>query len=145
MVLRKGLIMLLTLFIVVSATFFLMKAVPGDPFSEEKALSTEIREALHAHYGLNAPWYEQYWRYLSGVARWDLGPSFKYQGRTVNQIINDGFPISATLGIEALLLAIGGGVFLGSLAALKQNHWQDRCALWLSGELHNKAPHTPLQ
>lgn len=120
--------LLLTLFLIVTATFFLMKAIPGDPFAQEKAVPKEILEALYEHYGLNDPWYIQYGRYIKSILEWDLGPSFKYRGRTVNAIIQDGFPISALLGAEALLIAISAGVSLGTLAALKQNQWQDYLA-----------------
>jgi len=116
---------LLALWAIVSITFFLMKAIPGDPFTQEKALPKEILQSLYEHYKLNDPWYIQYGNYLKSIVTWDLGPSFKYKARTVNDIINSGFPISATLGLEAMLLALSCGVVLGTLAALKQNQWQD--------------------
>jgi oligopeptide transport system permease protein len=119
----------LALFVIVTITFFLMKAIPGDPFTQEKALPKEILESLYEHYKLNDPWYIQYLNYLKSIARWDLGPSFKYKARTVNDIINNGFPISATLGLEALLIALSCGIFLGSIAALKQHRWQDHTAM----------------
>jgi oligopeptide transport system permease protein len=116
---------LLALWVIITITFFLMKAIPGDPFTQEKALPKEILESLYEHYKLNDPWYLQYLNYLKSVVTWDLGPSFKYKSRTVNAIINSGFPISATLGLEALLLAVAFGITLGAIAALKQNQWQD--------------------
>lgn len=121
--------MLLALWVIVSATFFLMKAIPGDPFTEEKAIPEEIKKAMYEHYGLNDPWYVQYVRYLDSILHWDLGPSFKYKGRTVNDIISDGFPVSAALGLEALVLALSAGVLLGTLASLNQNLWQDYSAM----------------
>lgn len=117
--------MLVALFIVTSATFFLMKAIPGDPFMQEQAIPKEILDALRKHYHLNDPWYSQYANYLKSVVTWNLGPSFKYKARTVNEIISQGFPVSAVLGLEALFIALGMGVLLGTIAALKQNKWQD--------------------
>lgn len=116
---------LLALWVIVTITFFLMKAIPGDPFTQEKALPKEILQSLYEHYKLNDPWYVQYGNYLKSIVTWDLGPSFKYKSRTVNDIINTGFPISAILGLEALFLSVSMGVFLGTIAALKQNQWQD--------------------
>jgi oligopeptide transport system permease protein len=124
--------MLITLLVIVSATFFLMKAIPGDPFSEEKAVPKEILEALYEHYGLNDPWYVQYGRYIYSILEWDLGPSFKYKSRTVNEIIADGFPVSLMLGAEALLIALAVGLTLGTVAALRHNRWQDHTAMLIA-------------
>ncbi|MCC5832600.1 MAG: ABC transporter permease [Chlamydiales bacterium] len=116
---------LVALWVIITVTFFLMKAIPGDPFTQEKALPKEILQSLYEHYKLNDPWYVQYGNYLKSIATWNLGPSFKYKARTVNDIIKSGFPISAALGLEAMALSITFGVILGTLAALKQNRWQD--------------------
>lgn len=120
---------LLALWVIVTVTFFLMKAIPGDPFTQEKALPKEILDSLYEHYKLNDPWYVQYFNYIKSIVTWDLGPSFKYKARTVNNIINAGFPISAILGLEAMVLATGCGVILGTIAALKQHKWQDYSAM----------------
>lgn len=120
---------ILALWVIITITFFLMKAIPGDPFTQEKALPKEILESLYEHYKLNDPWYIQYGNYLKSILTWDLGPSFKYKARTVNDIIDSGFPISATLGLEAMLIAVTFGVLFGTLAALKQNQWQDYSAM----------------
>ncbi|NGX45639.1 MAG: Oligopeptide transport system permease protein OppB [Chlamydiae bacterium] len=124
--LKKILILLVSLFAVATLTFALMQAIPGDPFTEEKAVPEEILKAMYHHYGLDQPWYIQYGRYLKGLITWDLGPSFKYQGRTVTEIIKEGFPVSMALGLEALSLSIFAGICLGSLSALKHGKWQDR-------------------
>ncbi len=116
---------IVSLWVIVTLTFFLMKAIPGDPFMEEKALPQEILDALYKHYKLDTPWYEQYKSYLVRIASWDLGPSFKYKARTVNEIIRSGFPVSALLGLEALFISLSLGIFLGSLAAFYQNKWED--------------------
>lgn len=123
---------LLALFLIISITFFLMKAIPGDPFTSEKALPKEILDSLRDHYHLDDPWYTQYGHYLKSVVSLDLGPSFKYKGRTVNEIIQSGFPVSATLGIEALLISLSLGLLFGTLAALKRNHWQDYLSMIFS-------------
>ncbi|MFN0064836.1 MAG: ABC transporter permease [Chlamydiales bacterium] len=123
---------LFALWVIITITFFLMKVIPGDPFTEEKALPKEILESLRDHYGLNDPLLQQYGRYIKSVAKWDLGPSFKYKTRTVNDIIKSGFPISLTLGLEALFISIPLGIFLGSIAALKQHRWQDYGAMLMA-------------
>ena len=120
---------LLALWVIVTITFFLMKAIPGDPFTQEKALPKEILNSLYEHYKLNDPWHVQYGNYLKSILVWDLGPSFKYKARTVNDIIKSGFPVSAILGLEALSISLFFGVSLGALAALKQNRWQDYLAM----------------
>lgn len=124
-IIRKGVYLIGTLFLIVTLTFFLMKAIPGDPFTEEKAVPKEILVALREHYGLNDPWYMQYGRYLKSILTWDLGPSFKYRDRTINEMINEGFPVSAVLGLEALFLALAFGISFGVIAALKHHQWQD--------------------
>ncbi|MCA1031065.1 ABC transporter permease [Bacillus timonensis] len=126
---KRLLYMLLSLILIITATFFLMKAAPGGPFQKEKDLPPEIEAALNAHYGLDQPIYKQYFDYLVSVAKWELGPSFKYKAKTVNEIINEGFPVSFFLGLEAIFLALAFGVFLGIIAALYHNKWQDYTAM----------------
>lgn len=123
---------LVALWVIITITFFLMKAIPGDPFTQEKALPKEILDSLYEHYKLNDPWYVQYGNYLKSIVTWDLGPSFKYKARTVNDIIKSGFPVSAILGLEAMFLAVSVGMALGTIAALKQNSWQDWGAMCLA-------------
>src|ERR1700733_3212463 len=103
---KKGCILLASLFVVATLTFFLMHAIPGDPFVQERAIPEEILKALYKHYGLDKPLYVQYAKYLDGVLHFDFGPSFKYEGRTVNDIISDGFPVSLLLGLESLFIAV---------------------------------------
>lgn len=128
-ILKRFLANLVALWVIITVTFFLMKAIPGDPFTQEKALPKEILKSLYEHYKLNDPWYVQYGHYLKSVVTWNLGPSFKYKARTVNDIVKSGFPISAILGLEAMALSIAFGVTLGTVAALKQNRWQDYAAM----------------
>lgn len=130
--LKKALILLVSLWVVVTGTFFLMHAIPGDPFIGDRVIPQEILDSLYAYYGLNKPLYIQYFKYLNGLIHGELGPSIVYQGRTVNQFIAEGFPISARLGFQALLLAIPFGVFLGTIAAIRRGRWQDNFAMALS-------------
>jgi oligopeptide transport system permease protein len=110
-----------TLFVVVTLTFFLMRLAPGGPFDQEQTLTPEIQANLEAAYGLDQPVWVQYGRYLRGLVRGDFGPSYKYRDFTVTELIRQGLPISLTLGLSALLVAIAIGVPLGILAALRQN------------------------
>ena len=126
---KKASILLVSLFVVATLTFFLMHAIPGDPFIQERAIPEEILKAMYKHYGLDQPLYVQYGNYLKGLLTFDFGPSFKYQGRTVNDIISEGFPLSLILGAEALLIAITLGITLGTIAALKHLRWQDHLAM----------------
>lgn len=110
-----------TLFFVATLTFFIMKIAPGGPFDSEKKVPAEILKNLNAVYHLDDPLYQQYLSYMNNLLHGDLGPSFKYPGRTVNEIIATGFPVSFELGIYALLVAAGVGVFSGVIAALRPN------------------------
>lgn len=126
---RKFAYACLSLLVVLSLTFFLMKAIPGDPFQQEQELPKEIYEALRDHYGLSDPWYMQYLRYLIQLPTFDFGPSLVHQDRSVIDIIKAGLPTSILLGGEALLIAIPLGLLAGMMAALKQNRWQDSLIL----------------
>ncbi|MES2695558.1 MAG: ABC transporter permease subunit [Verrucomicrobiota bacterium] len=119
---------LLAIFLVISATFFMVRFVPGGPFTAEKAVTPEILRNLEAHYGLDKPLWRQYLDYLGSLARGDLGPSFKYPNRTVNEIIADKLPVSAELGALSLGVALILGITLGTLAAIKRNSWIDYTA-----------------
>ena len=119
---------LLALFLVITATFFMVRFVPGGPFTAEKAVTPEILRNLEAHYGLDKPLGQQYLDYLGSLARGDLGPSFKYPNRTVNEIIFDKVPVSAELGSISLAVALVLGIGLGTLAAIRRNTWVDYVA-----------------
>ncbi|MCL5045256.1 MAG: ABC transporter permease [Actinobacteria bacterium] len=120
------------LWLVVTITFFLMKAIPGGPFTGEKNLPPAILHNLEARYHLDDPLWKQYADYLGNLVRWDLGPSFKEETRTVNDIINDGFPVSATIGGFSILFAVTFGVIAGVIAALRQNRWADQVLMFLA-------------
>ncbi len=114
------------LFIILTATFFMIRFVPGGPFTAEKAVTPEVMRNLERAYDLDKPLWQQYTRYLRNVVlHGDLGPSFKYPNRTVNEIIADKLPVSLELGAEALLIALVAGLTLGVLAAVKSNTWID--------------------
>ncbi|RGW48655.1 ABC transporter permease [Megamonas funiformis] len=116
----------IVLWIVITITFFLMHAIPGGPFTAEKSLPPYVLHSIEERYKLNDPLYKQYGDYLCNLVQGDLGPSFKYPGRSVNDIIKDGFPVSFKLGIEVILIAIIIGIPAGILAGVKKDKWQDR-------------------
>ena len=113
------------LFIVITLTFFLARFAPGGPFSTEKAVVPEVKRALEAQYQLDQPLLAQFGSYLTDLVHGDFGPSFKYPGRTVNELIAAGFPATAELGLYALLVAVVLGMAAGIVAALNPNTWRD--------------------
>jgi oligopeptide transport system permease protein len=123
---------LAAMLVIITVTFFLMHSIPGGPFTEEKAVPPEVAKNIEARYHFNDPLLKQYWDYLKKAAQLDLGPSFKYPGRTVNDLINDGFPISASIGIIAILVALGLGIPAGILSALRHNRWQDNLVMFVA-------------
>jgi oligopeptide transport system permease protein len=127
-VIRRLLQVIPVLFVIITATFFMVRFVPGGPFTGEKSIPPEILQNLEAHYGLDQPLWRQYVTYLGRVARGDLGPSFKYANRTVNEIIGDKLPVSLELGALSLLVALLVGLPLGVLAAVRRNTWMDYLA-----------------
>jgi oligopeptide transport system permease protein len=128
-VLRRLISVFLVVFVVASGTFVLMHTIPGGPFKKEKALPPAIQRNIEERYKLNDPLWKQYADYLKNLLRGDLGPSFKYLGRSVNDIIRDGFPVSAVLGGWAILFALVVGVPAGIISALNQNRWQDNVVM----------------
>jgi oligopeptide transport system permease protein len=110
-----------TLFLIVTISFFMIRLAPGGPFSKERNVPPEVLANLERVYHMDESLGQQYLRYLGNILQGDFGPSFKYKDFTVNELIWGGFPVSARLGGIAILLALGIGVTLGSLAALRQN------------------------
>jgi oligopeptide transport system permease protein len=110
---------------VITVTFFLVRIAPGGPFDSEKAVIPEVKAALEAQYRLDQPLVSQYFAYLGDLATGDLGPSFKYPGRSVNELIGAGLPVTAELGLYALLIATLIGGLAGIIASLKPNTAQD--------------------
>ncbi|MHC4197950.1 MAG: ABC transporter permease [Planctomycetota bacterium] len=120
-ILRRFAWLVIVLFIIATASFFLMRFAPGGPFDKERNLPVAIEENLKAKYHLDRTLGVQYLLYMGGLVRGDLGPSFKYRNRSVNDIIAQSLPISLTLGVYALALAFIVGVGAGTLAAVKQH------------------------
>ena len=113
------------LLIVISATFLLVHSAPGGPFSADKAVPPEVIKALEAQYNLDQPLWKQYISYLGDVVQGDFGPSFKYSGRTVNELIAAGIPATAELALYAMMVALIIGVSAGVAAAMRPNTMQD--------------------
>lgn len=131
-ILKRLLLAIVTLFLVITITFFAMHAIPGGPFLSEKSPSPQVTAALNAKYGLDKPLMEQFVTYLKDVARFDFGPSIKQRGREVNEIILEGFKVSAKLGVAAAAIALVAGLTLGSLAAVFHNKFIDKLTMVLS-------------
>jgi oligopeptide transport system permease protein len=121
--------LLVVLYCVVTITFFLVRLMPGGPFDRERKLPEHIEKQLLAKYKLDGPLFEQYVNYLGDLLHGDLRLSTKYRSRSVNEILADSLPVSGMLGGIAFCVATIGGVFLGSLAAAKQQTWVDRSAM----------------
>lgn len=126
---QRALQAVLTLWVVLTLTFFLVRLAPGGPFSQEKAVSAEVQAALESRYGMDAPLMTQYIRYLGGVVQGDLGPSISYPGWTVTEILWAKLPVSLELGLWALLIAFGLGVSAGVVSAQWHNRWPDRALM----------------
>ncbi|UJW85630.1 ABC transporter permease [Devosia sp. SL43] len=124
--------MAITLWAIVTLTFFLMHAIPGGPFVSERMLAPEIEAALNAKYGLDLPIWQQYLNYLGRIASFDLGPSFKYPGVSVNTMIADGLPVTLQTGLLAVICVIALGIPLGIIAALNRNKWPDTTVMLIA-------------
>lgn len=121
---KRLVVSLITIWILTTIVFFLIRVLPGDPFTSEKTTS-QIRESMMKYYGLDKPLPVQYAKYISNLLHGDMGYSLKYKNRTVNQVISNAFPNSAELGIRALLFAIPMGILLGIISALNHNKGWD--------------------
>ena len=122
---RRILSIIPTLFIVITLSFFLIRLAPGGPFAREREVPEAILQNLMKRYHMDEPLVKQYLRYMGDVIRWDFGPSYRYRDLSVNEIIDEGLPISMSLGVISLVLATVGGIAIGIISALKQNRWQD--------------------
>jgi len=110
-----------TLLIIAALTFFMTRMAPGGPFDSEKPIPEEIKERIEAHYGLDKPLHEQFFLYIGNLLQGDLGPSFKYVGWEVSELIAQAFPVSAQLGLCSLAIALALGLPAGIVAALRKN------------------------
>lgn len=124
-ILKRCVSIIVTLFLVCTITFIMMKAVPGGPFTTERNLPQNVLEALEKKYHLDDPVWKQYVDYVKGAATFDFGPSFKKDGVMVSDMIAQSFPVSAKLGLVALAIVIILGIPFGIIAALKQNKFPD--------------------
>lgn len=120
------------LFLIATVTFFLIRLAPGGPFSTEKSISAEVLSQLNSHYGLDKPLLVQYFLYLSRMLTLDFGPSFKYPGRTVTELIGESFPVSLELGLYALAIALILGLLSGMIAASKPSSLRDYLTMIMS-------------
>jgi len=117
------------LFVIVSLSFFIMRLAPGGPFDRDRALPEQVRANIEARYHLSDPLWQQYLRYLGDVLRGDLGPSFRYPDRTVNELLGLGFPVSLLLGVCAMAVALCLGGTAGVLAGVRRNSLVDYCTM----------------
>lgn len=124
-IVKRIVAMCITMVFVIALTFFLMKALPGGPFTREKQLPPEIEAAIIEKYNLNAPLIEQFADYFVGILKGDFGPSYTLKGETVLGLLSQKFPISGKLGLVASIFILFAGVPLGVVSALKQNKWED--------------------
>ncbi len=131
-VLRRLLSAIPTLLIIVTGAFFLMRLAPGGPFDDERGLPPEIEANLEAAYGLDQPVHVQYVAYVGALLRGDLGPSFRFRDFRVSDLIAQGLPVSATLGIAAMLVALGVGLPIGAWAALRHNRPTDHLLMGIA-------------
>ncbi|PLS16186.1 peptide ABC transporter permease [Bacillus sp. M6-12] len=118
-----------TLWFIVTLTFFLMHAIPGSPFNEERTTNETVQKNLEAHFNLDEPLIVQYGTYLKSIVTWDFGPSIKKSSQTVNDMLGRGFPVSFELGMVTLIVAVISGIILGVVAALRHNGIIDYLAM----------------
>ncbi|MBD5431839.1 oligopeptide ABC transporter permease [Lactobacillus agrestimuris] len=126
--LKRIFYMILTLFIVATITFFLMKLMPGSPYANEAKMTPTQLEIMNKQYGLNKPIWEQYLIYIGGMLHGDFGTSFQYSNQPVSSLISARLGVSVQLGLQALIFGVVVGVFVGAIAAMKQGTWADSTA-----------------
>lgn len=120
------------LFVVVTATFFLVRMAPGGPFDAERALPADVLAKLEQRYQLDQPLFEQYRSYIANLLRGDFGPSYRYANRSVTEMIASGMPITFELALWSILLALVLGIIAGMIAATQHNRWQDHGTMALA-------------
>lgn len=131
-ILKRLVTIFATLVVLATLTFFLMRVVPGGPFDSDKALPPEIKANIEAKFKLDQPLWRQYADYMVGLAKLDFGPSYKYIGRGVGEIIGESLPTSMEVGLYSVLLALLVGLPLGILSAYKQNTWIDFSSMFFA-------------
>jgi len=125
-ILKRIAVSILSLIAVMSITFFLIRIIPGGPFTDEKNIPPQVMENILARYKLNDPLYKQYTDYLLNVLRFDFGPSFRYEGISVNDIISQSFPISAEIGGLAIIISLLFGIPIGVISATNRGKKTDK-------------------
>lgn len=123
---------IITVWVIITLTFIIMKIIPGNPFAKEGPMPPAVYNNLQRHYNLDKPEIVQYGMYLKSVLQLDFGPSMKSKSITVNDYIKNGFPISLHLGLQALFIAVSFGLILGVIAALNRNRWPDYSSMLLA-------------
>ncbi|MEH6989235.1 ABC transporter permease [Cytobacillus firmus] len=131
-IIKRLIAMVVTLWFIITLTFFLMHSIPGSPFNEERNTSEAVQRNMEKFYHLNEPLYVQYGMYLKSVATFDFGPSIKKSSQTVNEMLGRGFPVSFELGIVTLIVAVFSGIALGIIAALRHNGFIDYLAMTIA-------------
>ncbi|ETI67103.1 ABC transporter permease [Neobacillus vireti] len=126
---KRIIAMIITLWLIITGTFFLMHSVPGSPFNEERTTNEAIQKNLESYYQLDKPLIVQYGNYLKALVKLDLGPSIKKSSQTVNDMLGRGFPVSFELGMYTLIVALISGLILGVVAALRHNGIIDYLAM----------------
>lgn len=129
---KRVLAAIMTIWFIMTITFFLMNAIPGDPFTSEKMADPILRQAMAEKYGLDKPIMYRYCKYISDYLHGDFGLSYAKKGLTANEIIASGFPYSIRIGSIAIVLVVGLGILFGILAALRQNQFIDRLLMVVS-------------
>ena len=124
LIIKRLLVAIPTLIVIIAFVFILMRLAPGGPFTNERALPPEIEKNIQAAYNLDKSIPEQFLIYVSNITKGDFGPSFKYKDFTVNELILSGFPVSLTLGLSSIIVALFLGVFLGTVAGIKRNTYR---------------------
>ena len=130
-VIKRLILAVLTVLVICAITFFAMHAIPGGPFNREKALSPKTIASLQERYGLDKPLPEQFFNYMKGIVKGDFGVSLK-NGREISAIIGESFPVSAKLGVSAMVIALILGTVFGCTAALMRNKLPDRIIVFFS-------------
>ncbi|GEN32057.1 dipeptide transport system permease protein [Cerasibacillus quisquiliarum] len=130
--LKRLLVMLITLWIIITLTFVLMVSIPGSPFNSEQSSNETVQANLEKHYNLDKPYVVQYLLYIKSLATFDFGPSISQPNQTVNDLLGRGFPISFELGIVTIIVAVISGIILGILAALRHNGIIDYIAMGIA-------------
>lgn len=124
-IIKRIFMAVIVIFLIATFTFWLSRAIPGGPFTKDRALPQTVIENLEKRYNMDLPIFQQYVRYIGNIAKFDFGLSYYYKTETVNDIIKRTFPVSCLLGVMAMITATGLGIPMGIISALKENRWQD--------------------